>query len=132
MRLTPDSRRLVTVTTAASPSGTRDARGRTRPSKVTRVPGGRLAISPDGRTAYTANRDGRLVGWDLTGTCRLGRPFDVGSAVPTAVAAIAPKSSVFAVADDRGNVELLDGWTGARMARVGLGVAGATRAERGW
>ena len=34
-----------------------------------------IAISPDGRTVYSAGEDGNVVEWDLTGARRFGRSF---------------------------------------------------------
>ena len=45
-----------------------------------------LAISRDGQTLYSAALDGKVLIWDLAGTRRLGRPFDLGPGNPAAVA----------------------------------------------
>jgi WD40 repeat protein/DNA-binding SARP family transcriptional activator len=41
-----------------------------------------LAVSDDGTTVYSAGLDGSVFVWDLTGTRRLGRPFDAGPGYP--------------------------------------------------
>jgi DNA-binding SARP family transcriptional activator/WD40 repeat protein len=76
-----------------------------------------FAMSADGRTAYTAARDGSVIAWDLTGRQGMSRPFRGGSGVLTDLAAVPGSGATLAVASRSGDVHLLDGRT---LARTGL------------
>jgi WD40 repeat protein len=82
-RFTPDSRVLVTDD-AAGRLLVWDP-GRAAPIATVDPQAGlvhRIAISADGRTAYTAGDDGNVIAWDLAGGRRLGRPFVLGGRPP--------------------------------------------------
>jgi WD40 repeat protein/DNA-binding SARP family transcriptional activator len=113
MRFTPDSRRLVTAGRGGRLT-VWDGRHATLIATVERHTGGArgLAISADGQTAYTANADGSVVGWDLVGTRRLERPFR-GPRTATDLVAVTPKGPTFAVAGDGGSVDVFDSRTAA-------------------
>ena len=78
-----------------------------------------LEVAPDGRTAYSAGRDGTVIAWDLTGQRRWERPF--GAAGTTHVPAsltTAAHGSHFAVIDAHGLVELFESRTLRRTGRI--------------
>jgi WD40 repeat protein len=83
-----------------------------------------VRFSPDGATAYTAGGDGSVVAWDLTGTRWLGRPFRIRPRTPSGLAPLTPTGPAVAVADDHGDVDLLDGRTLMRAARIAVMPAG--------
>ena len=43
-----------------------------------------LEVAADGRTAYSAGRDGTVIAWDLTGERRWERPFGADGDAPGA------------------------------------------------
>ena len=128
MRFTPDSRRLVTAGRDAHLS-VWDASDATPIATVDQHTGGvrQLAISPDGRTAYTADQRRQRDWLGPLGTRRLGQPFAVGPETPTDVAAVTPDGPMFAVAGDGGSVDVLDSRTLERTRRIAIrSAAGAT------
>jgi DNA-binding SARP family transcriptional activator/WD40 repeat protein len=105
---TPDSRRLVTA--GAGRLSVWDVKHATAVDTLPGLAGeiAQLTIAPDGRTAYSAGRDGSVIGWDLAGTRWEGRPFRVGPRGPTGVLALTAEGSSVAVPNDDGSVGLLD------------------------
>jgi len=78
-----------------------------------------VAVGADGRRAYSAALDGRLIAWDLSGAERLGRPFRAGDGNPDHPhPAVAPGGATFAVTDESGAVRLFDSTTLALRARL--------------
>ena len=81
-------------------------------------------IARDGRTAYSAGRDGTVVAWDLDGTRRLERPFRAaGRALAPRSLTVAADGSQFAMTDAHGFVDLFDSRT--------LRLTGRIRIDRG-
>jgi WD40 repeat protein len=122
MRFIPGSPRLVT----ADGSGRLVVWDVKRATAVETLPGlagkvAQLTIAPDGRTAYSAGRDGNVIGWDLAGTRRLGRPFRVGPPSPTGVPTVMAAGSTVAVPNDGGSVDLLDSRTLTPTRRISFG-----------
>jgi WD40 repeat protein len=78
-----------------------------------------LAVAADGRTAYSAGRDGTVIVWDLTGERRWERPFGVTgiSRVPASLT-VAARGSHFAVIDARGFVDVFESSTLRLTARI--------------
>ena len=82
-----------------------------------------LAMAPDGRTLYTSSNDGRLAMWDLSGDRRLDHRFDAGPPMeiedpsPKGLA-VSPDGHIIAVAQADGGVDLFDGTTLQREARL--------------
>ncbi|MGZ8480909.1 MAG: WD40 repeat domain-containing protein, partial [Candidatus Limnocylindria bacterium] len=76
-----------------------------------------LDVTADGRTAYSAGRDGTVIAWDLTGERRWERRFDVSGAAPARPSrlAVTADGSRFAVVTVDG-VDLFDG---RRLRRTG-------------
>jgi WD40 repeat protein len=87
-----------------------DAERATAPQTIGQLAGGvqSLAISLDGTTAYAGDEHGGVIAWDLTGSRRLGRPFQLSWHRPAAVAAASAGSPLLAVADAGAGLELLD------------------------
>ena len=85
-----------------------------------------MAVSPDGRTAYSVGEDQRAFVWDLTGDQSLvrpfaaERPFDLGAdqeLFPRGLA-VSPDGRTLAVGHSDGTVDLLDARTLTRRHRV--------------
>jgi WD40 repeat protein len=80
-----------------------------------------LVLAPDGWTAYSADDNGGVVGWDLTGKRRLGRGYRIEPPRPAGLAAMAPSSGTFVVPTRDGNVHLIDDRTLRPVGQVRLG-----------
>jgi WD40 repeat protein/DNA-binding SARP family transcriptional activator len=121
IRFTPNSRTLVTADTAAHII-VWDVKQATAVETFAGLAGevSQLTTSPDGKTVYSAERDGSVIGWDLAGLRRLGRPFTVGPASPTGVLAVTPQGSSFAVPNTDGSVDLFDSRTLTRVGHIRL------------
>jgi WD40 repeat protein len=94
-----------------------------------------LQVAGDGRTAYSAGRDGVVIAWDLSGERRWERPFGEAGArrLPGSLSAAA-RGSHLAVIDARGFVDLFESRTLRRTVRIRpgrRGVAGAAVAPDG-
>ena len=70
-----------------------------------------LAISHDNQTLYSSALDGKVLIWDLAGTRRLGRPFDLGAGGATLRFALSPDGRVLAAGHADGTVSLIDART---------------------
>jgi WD40 repeat protein len=118
MHFTRDARRLVTAGDAGFTVW--DARRPTPLATVGPLAGTvrQFTLSADGRTAYSAGEDGSVIAWDLTGGRGMGRPFRVGSRPPLELAAVSATGAAFAVASERGDVEIVDSRTLARTGRI--------------
>jgi WD40 repeat protein len=137
LRFTPDSRSVVSAATddrLILRDVTRRSRAETLENPTGQV--SELAVSRDGRTAYTAGVSGSLIAWDLSGTRQFGRPFrvparrnpaSVGQVAPGVVAS--PDEHTFAVPERTGYVDLFDTRTLARTGRVRLTTPGDYVAE---
>jgi WD40 repeat protein/energy-coupling factor transporter ATP-binding protein EcfA2 len=78
-----------------------------------------LQVAADGRTAYSAGRDGTVIAWDLSAESRWERPFGGPGARPVpASLTTAARSPRFAVIDARGFVDLFDSRTLRLTGRI--------------
>jgi WD40 repeat protein/DNA-binding SARP family transcriptional activator len=87
-----------------------------------------MAITRDGATLYTAALDGKVLIWDLSGTRRLGRPFNVGrdsEEVPRY--ALSPDGRVLAIGRLDGTVVLFDTRTLREASRFAVVSEGPVR-----
>jgi WD40 repeat protein len=86
-----------------------------------------LALHPDGRTLAVGDNDGTVLFFDAVTRRRLGRPYDAGLA-PVFELEYSPDGRRLAVAasapPDGGYIDLLDGHTHRRIARIVAGGPG--------
>jgi WD40 repeat protein/DNA-binding SARP family transcriptional activator len=80
-----------------------------------------LQVARDGRTAYSAGRDGTVIAWDLTGDRGWERPFGAGTSPVEASLITGGRGSSFAAIDARGYVDLFDSRSLRHVARFGPG-----------
>jgi WD40 repeat protein len=91
-----------------------------RPVETLALPGEAftaVAISPDGRTAYSADRDGTALVLDLEGERRLSRRLQ-GAGFPTAAPQAVGDTAYTRSKVDDGELELVDVRTGAVVERI--------------
>ena len=137
MAFGPDGTRLVTMgrderlivwdSRRAAAVESLQARGRGLPADV--------AVTRDGRTAYSALGDGTLVVWDLDGARRLDRPLDgAGRPLAPRSLAVAVDGSRFTTIDAGDSVDIYDSRTLRLTSRIpfrGGRPGGATLAPDG-
>ena len=81
-----------------------------------------LAVTPDGRTAYTAGRDGAVLAWDLQGSRRFERSLRAEAGRPLAGRRLIASAhgDRFGAIDRRGSIELFDSRTLRPAGRIRL------------
>jgi WD40 repeat protein len=78
-----------------------------------------LQVAPDGRTAFSASRDGTIIAWDLSGEQLWERPFGTdGTPRRSRALTSAAHGSRFAVVDARGFAELFESRTLRPLGRI--------------
>ena len=113
-RFTPDGASLVT-TSEDGDAIVWDVRARAAAETLSGHASGiaALELTGDGGTLYTAGLDGSIFLWDLTGTRRLGRPFEAGG--PSfMLAALSSDGRRLAIGQRDGVVSVMDFATPAR------------------
>ena len=113
-RFTPDGASLVT-TSEDGDAIVWDVRARAAAETLSGHANGiaALELTGDGGTLYTAGLDGSIFVWDLTGTRRLGRPFEAGGPSPP-LAALSSDGRRLAIGQRDGVVSVMDFATPAR------------------
>jgi WD40 repeat protein/DNA-binding SARP family transcriptional activator len=81
------------------------------------------AFSPDGRTLYTASFDGSVIAWDVSGTRRLGQPFQFTSRAGgvSTWSDVRPDGSLFALSPGPNRVTL---WHSRTRSPIGAALRG--------
>ena len=129
---TPDGRSVVTVGNDSRLLlwDASTARVRTTLSGTGSLPLRGPALSPNGSTAYTTDRNGAVVVWDLEGRHRLDRPFAAGTGFPQwPWFALSPDGRMLAVASSPGTaardgIWLIDRATLRVVRRIPLTLGG--------
>jgi WD40 repeat protein/DNA-binding SARP family transcriptional activator len=87
-----------------------------------------LELTADGRTLYTAGLDGSIFLWDLTGTRRLGQPFEAGGPSPP-LAALSSDGRRLAIGQRDGVVSVMDFATPARRREFAVILDGGSEID---